>query len=192
MRKKIVALLIAATMACAPAAVYAAEDTDARIAALEERVAALEELVSKLTGPGVSAAPHEEAGESAPIGESGIGMEAAGFTLTYTGFDLLKSNDDCDAVALNFDFVNNSGETSAGGFAFDVTVFQHGREVDFASFRSGDSPAYDDKYTEIRSGSEPIAIAFGAKITDTSDIIVRIESSKDWQAEPVEFTVSLE
>ena len=38
MKKKIVALLIAASMACAPAAVHAAEDTDARLSELSTLV----------------------------------------------------------------------------------------------------------------------------------------------------------
>ena len=192
MRKKIVALLIAVSMACAPAAVHAAEDTDARIAALEERVAALEELVSMLTGPGVSAAPQEEAGEPAPIGENGIGLTANGCTLTYTGFELGKSYDDHDAVIVNFEFTNNSGTNTSALYEYYMKVFQHGREVEFATISSGVSQAYDDRDTEIRSGSEPIAVAFASKIDDTSDIIVNLSSSRDWDVEPIEFTISLE
>lgn len=192
MKKKIVALLIAASMACAPAAVHAAEDTDARIAALEERVAALEELVSMLTGPGVSTAPQKEAGEPTPIGESGVGIQANGCTLTYTGFELGKSYDDHDAVIVNFDFTNNSGESTCAFYEFYMKVFQHDREVEFATISSGVSQGFDDRDTEIRSGAEPIAVAFASKIDDTSDIIVRLESSRDWSAEPVEFTISLE
>lgn len=192
MKKRIVALLIAATMACAPAAVYAAEDTDARIAALEERVSALEELVALLTGPGVSAAPQEEAGEAAPIGDGGVGMAVDGFTLTYTGFELTEDRDGNGVVLLNFDFANNSGEPAAAQWKYSITVFQHGREVDYASISSSTSQAYKDCGTEIRSGSDPIAVAFAKKIQDTSDIIVRISSMTDWNAEPVEFTVSLE
>jgi len=192
MKKKIVALLIAASMACAPAAVYAAEDTDARIAALEERVTALEELISMLTGPGVSATPQQESEEPAPIGESGVGIQANGCTLTYTGFELGKSYDDHDAVIVNFDFTNNSGESTCAFYEFYMKVFQHDREVEFATISSGVSQAFDDRDTEIRSGAEPIAVAFASKIDDTSDIIVRLESSRDWNAEPVEFTISLE
>ena len=192
MKKKIVALLIAASMACAPAAVHAAEDTDARITALEERVAALEELISQLTGPGVSAAPQQEAEEAAPIGESGVGMQANGCTLTYTGFELTKSYDGKDSVLLNFDYTNNSGESKSAYFEYYFVVFQHDREIEYATVFEEDSQAFKDSQTQIRSGADPIAVAFAFEIEDTSDIIVRIESVKDWQAEPVEFAVSLE
>ena len=193
MKKKIVALLIAASMACAPAAVHAAEDTDARIAALEERVAALEELVSMLTGPGVSATPQQEAGEPAPIGESGVGLTSNGCTLTYTGFELGKSYDDKDAVILYFDFVNNSGESTYAHREFSITVFQHDREVESAVLAGNTAPQeYKDNDTEIRSGAAPMAVAFAKEIQDTSEIIVRIKGDREWDIDPVEFTVTLE
>ncbi|MBR2999558.1 MAG: DUF5067 domain-containing protein [Oscillospiraceae bacterium] len=184
MRK--LALLMAASLALAVPVFGSDTDLESRIAALEERVAALEAQIGGAPD-GVSKAPDQEAIDPGTVE---TGMVSEGCSLSYKRAELGKTYNGEDCVILYFDYVNGSGETSAAGFDFYVKVFQNNREQDSATV--SDNPAIKEKNTEYRSGAGPIEVAYASMITDTSDIIVNISSMKDFFAEDVEFSVSLE
>ena len=185
MLKRILACAVAAAMLCMPVSAAETEDLLKRIEDLEARVSALE-AQSGTTPEGVSAAPEQEAGELEPVE---TGMTAAGCTLEFKRWEFGKSDDGKDVVIMYFDFTNESGENKSAGNAFYVKIFQHDREMETAYL--DDNQAYSDKYVEFRSGAAPVEVAFASEIGDTSDIIVNISSFIDWNAEDVEFALSL-
>ena len=186
--KKLVALSLAGLLACAPFTAFADDaDLEARVAALEEKVAALEAQMSGSASEGVAAAPDQEA---ADVGDVETGLVSNNCSLEYIDFEVTKTYDDLDCVVLYFDFVNGSGDTTTASREYTVTVFQNGKEQDFGIV-SGNDPNHDWQ-TEIRSGSDPLKVAYAAEIQDMSDVIVRIQSGTDYDIEPIEFTLSLE
>jgi len=184
--KKLVVLSFVGFLAVTPITAMANEDLEARIAALEERVSALEAQAS-VVPDGVSAVQDSEPAE---LEDVETGMVAGGCSLSFKRAEVAKDNSGNDAVIMYFDFTNESGDNKSAGDAFYVKIFQHDREMSYASVY--DNPAVDDKYTEFRSGADPVEVGFASEIADTSDIIINISSMEDWEAEDVEFTVSLE
>ena len=183
--RKLICGIAVAFMIAAPA--FAAdEDLLARVEALEQRVAALETQIG--TPPEGVSAVQDKAPEELENVETG--MIADGCSLSFKRAEIGKDKDGNDAVIMYFDFTNESGENVSAGNAFYVKIFQHDREMDYASVR--DNPAVDDKYTEFRSGAAPVEVAFASKIADTSDIIVNISSMRAWDVDDVEFALSLE
>ena len=186
--KKLIALSLAGLLTCIPFSTLA-DDTDleARVDALEERVAALEAQLAGSPPEGVTAAPDQEVTD---VGNVETGLVSNNCSLEYTGFEVAKTYDDHDCVVLYFDFMNGSGETTTASREYTVTVFQNGKEQDFGIV--SDNEPNHDWQTEIRSGSDPLMVAYASEIQDMSDIIVRIKSGTDYSIEPVEFTVPLE
>lgn len=187
--RKVVALLITGIMLLTSFTAFADDDLEARVAALEEKVAALEAQLTGSVPEGVSAAPVQEV---ADVGEVETGMVANGCSLEYVEYEIGKTYDDQDCVILYFDFINGSGETSYARREFNITVFQHDKEQGYATLSFGTNQADTDVNTELRSGAAPLRVAFTSLIGDTSDIIVRIESNRDYDVEPIEFSLSLE
>ena len=185
--KKLIALAITGIMLLSPFTAFADDDLEARVAALEEKVAALEAQLSGSAPDGVSATPEQEV---ADVGEVETGLISNNCSLEYTDFEVSKTYDDLDCVVLYFNFTNGSGETTTASREYNVTVFQNGKEQDFGIV-SGNEPNHDWQ-TEIRSGSDPLRVAYVGEIQDMSDVIVRIQSGTDYSLEPVEFTLSLE
>lgn len=185
--KKLIALTITGLMLLSPFSALADDDLEARVAALEDRVAALEAQLSGSAPEGVAAAPDQEPVE---VGTVGTGIVAGGCSLEYVDYEVTKSYDDHDCVVLYFDFTNGSGETTSANMAFYMEVFQNGKEQEFAVVSN--NQAYDDRDTDLRSGAEPLRIAFASEIEDMSDIIVNLSSSLDWNAEDIEFSLSLQ
>lgn len=155
-----------------------ADDTDleARIAALEERVAALEAQVN--TAP-----------EDSGTGETE--MVENGRSLTFKRFEISKDYSGDDIVILYFDFFNGSDRTTSADHSFEVKVFQNDREQpESIAF---DCDAGDERYTEFRSGADPVEVAYASSIQDMSDIIVNVSNPFISNGDDfVEFTLSLE
>lgn len=189
MKRKLMVMAVVLVVSAASLTAFGSDDDILqRIEALEQRVEALEALQAGSTPDGVSAVqdPEPEALDNVETG-----MVAEGSSLSYKKAETGKTyNGEDDAVILYFDYINESGETSAAGYDFYVKVFQNGREMDSATI--SDNQAIKDAHTEFRSGAGIIEVAFARKISDNSDIIVNISSMKDWNAEDVEFAVSLE
>lgn len=179
MKKLIILITIMAFM---PMTVHA-EDLETRVQALEERVAALEAQLN--TAP--SDVPEQE---KVDPGTVETGMVENGCSLTFKRFEVSKDYSDNDIVILYFDFFNGSGETKSAEYAFEVKVFQNGREQpECIAF---DSDAGKERYTEFRSGAGPVEVAYASKIQDTSDIIVNISNPFISNGDDfVEFALSL-
>ncbi|MBP3873971.1 MAG: DUF5067 domain-containing protein [Lachnospiraceae bacterium] len=185
--KRFTAFILASLLACVPVTAFADDaDLEARVAALEEKVAALEAQLSGSAPEGVAAASDQEV---ADVDDVETGITADGCSLEYVDYEVTKSYDDADCVVLYFDFINGSGETKNAMATFVVDVFQNGKEQDFAIV--SDNEAMDDNSTDLRSGADPLRVAFGAKLEDMSDIIVSIHPMSR-SVDPVEFTVTLE
>lgn len=185
--KRIIASLIVGIMIIAPSSALAEEDLEARVTALEERVAALEAQIGA-PPEGVSAVPEQE---KIDPGTVETGMINNGSSLTFKRFELAKDYNDEDIVILYFDFFNGSGETTSASYEFEVKVFQNGREQEEAFIT--EIEAGQERYTEFRSGADPVEVAYASHIQDLSDIIVNISdpffSNED---DFVEFMLSLE
>lgn len=178
--KKLVALAVSGIMLLSPVTAFADDDLEARVAALEERVAALE---AQLSG----SASETEAEEPAS-GEKTI--EYGNCTLEYKDFVIDTDYEGDKAIILYFDFENKSDEVTNFYQTFDVSIFQNGKEAEITDFP--DDQASQDRFTDLRPGAAPIRVCTCYKLTDNSDIIVRMEPSLDFDAEPIEFTLSLE
>ena len=168
--KNLIAISLIGVLALTPLTAFADESS------LEERIAALEERVSNLeaqlnTPEGASAVHKQE--EIAPETVE-TGMVEAGCSLTFKRFELSKDYSGKDIVILYFDFFNDSGSTKSADHAFEVKVFQNDREQP-ESF-SFDSDAGTERYTELRSGADPVEVAYASTIQDMSDIIVNISN----------------
>lgn len=162
--KNLIALSLVGVLALTPLTAFADESS------LEERIAALEERVSILEAQ-LNATP-----EGAPTVHKQVetGMVEAGCSLTFKRFELSKDYSGKDIVILYFDFFNDSGSTKSADHAFEVKVFQNDREQP-ESF-SFDSDAGTERYTEFRSGADPVEVAYASTIQDMSDIIVNISN----------------
>ena len=181
MKKTLLTLALVAAMA-SPA--FASDDE--RIADLERRVAALEALVG--TKPeGVSAVPDQEQIEPEAV-ETGIIDD--GCSLSFKRAEVVQDYSGEDIVVLYFDFFNGSGKTTSAQMAFNITVFQHGREMDYAI--APDDEARGEYSRDFRSGADATEVAVARKIQDTTDIIVSLEPFISFGQNTVEFTVSLE
>lgn len=179
--------IVLAALFCMSMTVFGSEsDLEARIAALEERVAALEAQIGA-PPEGVTAAEAREPGE---IGDVETGMIAGGCSLSFKRAEVAKDGSGNDVVIMYFDFTNESGENQSASSAFYVKIFQHDREMDSATISN--NSAFDDKFTQFRSGAAPVEVAYVSQIADMSDIIVNISSFIDWNAKDVEFNLSLE
>lgn len=185
--RKVVALLITGIMLLTSFTAFADDDLEARVAALEEKVAALEAQLAGSVPEGVTAAPVQEV---ADVGEVETGLVSNNCSLEYTDFEVTKTYDDIDCVVLYFDFINGSGETTTASREYNVTVFQNGKEREHGVV-SGNEPGHD-WFTEMRSGSASLKVAYVGEIQDMSDVIVRIQSGTDYSIEPIEFTLALE
>ena len=186
--KKLITIILAGLMVCIPFVTYADEsDLESRVAALEERVAALEAQLTGLAPTGVSEAPNQEEVSPAAID---TGIEWEGCTLEYKDFELITDSDGNECVLLYFDYFNGSGETKNYYGSFEVEAFQNGKEMETASAQGNE--AYDEKYTDLRSGADPLRVASCFKLTDHSDIIVSLIGFTAFGEDPVEFTLSLE
>lgn len=186
---KKLAMLSLACMLAFPMTVHA-EDAD-RIAALEEKVAALEQRVAALEGTtpaGVSEAPAQESFELTGTVETG--MQYDGFSMEYVDFEITTDQSDVPCVILYFDYFNGSGETKHFSNSFDVTAFQHGKEMEPAYPSS--NQAWQDTTTDLRSGADPLRVGVSFAITDQTEIIVSIEGFAGRGDGPVEFTLALE
>ena len=186
---KKLAMLSLACMLAFPMTVHA-EDAD-RIAALEEKVAALEQRVAALEGgtpAGVSEAPAQEVFE--PAGTVETGLQYDGMSMEYTDFEITTDQSDVPCVILYFDYYNGSGETKHFTNSFDVTAFQHGKEMKHAYPSS--NQAWLDTATDLRSGADTLRVGVSFAITDQSEIIVNISGFAGKGGDPVEFTLALE
>lgn len=184
--KEFITLTITGILLLSPFSAFADDDLEARVAALEDRVAALEAQLAGSAPEGVAAAPDQEV---ADVGDVETGIVADGCSLEYAGFEVTKSYDDCDCVVIYFDFTNGSGETKNAMSTFHMDVFQHGKEQDFAIV--SENEAMDDNDTDLRSGADPLRVAFGAKLEDMSDIIVSVHPMSR-SVDEVEWSLSLE
>ena len=177
MKNKLIIGFLVGLMAIAPVTAYAADsDLEARIAALEERVTALEALIGST--------PEES-------GTDETEMVKNGCSLTFKRFEISKDYSGDDIVILYFDFFNDSGRTTSADYSFEVKVFQNDKEQ--SESISFDNEAGDERYTEFRSGADPVEVAYASNIQDMSDIIVNISNPFIGSGDDfVEFTLSLE
>lgn len=188
MKHKILVSLMAGMLMLSPIIAHADDsDLEARIAALEERVAVLEAQINA-SPEGVSAVPEQK--EVNP-GTVETGMVDDGCSLTFKRFEVSENYSGESIVILYFDFFNGSGRTTSADYKFEVKVFQNDREQ--SETISFDNEAGRERYTEFRSGADPVEVAYASNIQDMSDIIVNISnpfiSNED---DFVEFTLSLE
>lgn len=181
MKKTLLTLALVVTMA---SPVFASDDD--RITDLEKRVAALEAIIG--TKPdGVSAAPDQEQIEPEAV-ETGIIED--GCSLSFKRAEVVQDYSGEDAVVLYFDFFNGSGKTRSAQMSFNITVFQHGRELDYAVVTGNE--AGSEYSRDFRSGADATEVAVARKIQDMTDIIVSLEPFISFGQNTVEFTVSLE
>lgn len=177
MKYKIIVSLMVGMLVLFPIMVQADDaDLEARVAALEKRVAALESQINA-------------ASEDATTDEAG--MVDGGCSLTFKRFEVSKNYSGEDIVILYFDFLNESGKTISADHKFEVKVFQNDREQpESIAF---DNDAGKERYTEFRSGADPVEVAYASNIQDMSDIIVNISNPFISNGDDfVEFTLSLE
>ena len=192
MKKKIVALLIAATMACAPAAVYAAEDTDARISELESEVASLKERIESLeqliTGSEQTeeqteaSAPEETEADTSTDASSeteGIDLnslqkiENKGCILYYVGSQLDTDYSGEPCLYVYGYFVNNSDSKKAASLAFLPEAYQDGIALDTMIYSQ--NVAFQNHSTFVLPGADPLQVAFGFELRNTvSDVVLTI------------------
>lgn len=182
--KKLIALI--AIMTLMPMTVHA-DNLEARVQALEERVAALEAQLNA-TPESVSAVPEQK--EVDP-GTVETGMVDDGCSLTFNRFEVSENYSGENIVILYFDFFNGSGRTTSADYKFEVKVFQNDREQpECIAF---DSDAGKERYTEFRSGADPVEVAYASEIQDMSDIIVNISNPFISNGDDfVEFALSIE
>lgn len=175
--RKLITLTIIA-MLLSPILTYASDDLESRITALEERVSILESQIN-----GTQNETEYETGE--------MEMTENGCTLTFKRFEISKDYSDQDIVILYFDFLNDSGRTASADHSFEVKVFQNNKEQpECIAFDNG---AGRERYTEYRSGADPVEVAYASDIQDMSDIIVNISNPFISNGDDfVEFSLSLE
>ena len=181
MKKKIVTLLIAASMVCAPAAVYAAEDTDARIATLEsevtslkERIDALEQLVGTTSREDTASTPSTDATET-PAEQTSeeselITMTYDDCTFTYDHCELGSTYSGNPCLIIYGYFENHSDEAKSSMFTFQFNAYQNSRELSMTVLF--DNPAYSDSSTNILDGSDPIYVAYAYELQDTESEVL--------------------
>ncbi len=169
--KNLIALSLVGVLTLTPLTAFADESSlEERIAALEERVSVLEAKLNAT--PEDASAVHKQEEVDPETVETG--MVEAGCSLSFKRFELSKDYSGEDIVILYFDFFNGSGNTKSADHAFEVKVFQNDREQP-ESF-SFDSDAGTERYTELRSGADPVEVAYASTIQDMSDIIVNISN----------------
>lgn len=184
--KKLAMLTLAIALAI-PMTAHAEED---RIAALEEKVAALEQRVAALEGTApaeVSEAPEQEA-VAAPAIDTGV--EYKGCTLEYSDFGVFSDKDGNPCLLIYSNFFNGSGETKMYSNTFGIKVFQHGKQC-----KEGvalDDEAYNERFTELRSGADAIRVASCFKLTDMTEVIVNMNGFNGPVENAIEFTLTLE
>lgn len=188
MKYKILVSLLIGILTLSPITVHANDtDLEARVQALEERVATLESQINS-TPEGVSAVPEQE---KVDPGTVETGMVDNGCSLTYKRFEISEDYSGDDIVILYFDFFNGSGRTTSADYKFEVKVFQNDREQ--SESIAFDNEAGKERYTEFRSGADPVEVAYASNIQDMSDIIVNISNPFISNGDDfVEFTLSLE
>ena len=186
---KKLAMLSLACMLAFPMTVHA-EDAD-RIAALEEKVAALEQRVAALEGgaapAGVSEVPAQEAVAGPAID---TGVEYKGCTLEFSDFAVFSDKDGNPCLLIYSNFFNGSGETKMYSNTFGIKVFQHGKQC-----KEGvalDDEAYNERFTELRSGADAIRVASCFKLTDMAEVIVNMNGFNGPVENAIEFTLTLE
>lgn len=182
--KRFIALALAGVLTIAPMTTPAEEaDLQKQIDALTARVEALEAQI------GIKSEDVSEQTEMDTVtGETEITKH--GCTLKFKRYEVSQNYSGEDIVILYFDFFNDSGKTKSADHEFVVKVFQNGREqYETISF---DNDAGHDRYTEIRSGTDAIEVAYASELQDMSDIIVNLSPFIGSSDEFVEFTLSLE
>lgn len=197
MKKKIVALLIAASMACAPVAVYAAEDTDARISELESEVASLKERIesieqlitgseqtekqTEVTTPKESETEVSETEASIDANSETDGVdlnslqkiENKGCTLYYVGSQLDTDYSGKPCFYVYGYFVNNSDSKKAASLAFLPEAYQDGIALDTMIYSQ--NVAFQNHSTFVLPGADPLQVAFGFELRNTvSDVVLTI------------------
>ena len=197
MKKRIAALLIAASMACAPAAVHAAEDTDARISELESEVASLKERIESLeqliTGSEKTeeqtevSTPEEsetdvsetEASTDANSETDGVDLDSLqkienkGCTLYYVESQLDTDYSGKPCFYVYGYFVNNSDSKKAASLAFLPEAYQDGIALDTMIYSQ--NIAFQNHSTFVLPGADPLQVAFGFELRNTvSNVVLTI------------------
>jgi len=188
MKYKILVSLMVGMLILSPITAYSNDtDLETRVQALEERVAALEAQIN-VSPEGVSAVPEQK--EVDP-GTVETGMVDDGCSLAFKRFEVSEDYSGDSIVILYFDFFNGSGRTTSADYKFEVKVFQNDREQ--SESIAFDNEAGKERYTEFRSGADPVEVAYASNIQDMSDIIVNISNPFISNGDDfVEFTLSLE
>ena len=184
--RKTAAFLLAGAMVLSPVSVFANDDLEARVAALEERVAVLESQL----GLSASDIPTDDA--SADSEESGdLVFESDDCSLWYRDFEIVKDYQGGDAIVLYFDFVNGSDRNRAAMMTFNVQVFQNGKETGLAVVTQ-QIPEYNDSVAQVMPGADPVRVAFISKLEDLSDVIVRVSPLISLGGDYIEIPLSLQ
>lgn len=74
------------------------------------------------------------------------------YYVKITGYTLSKDYEDKDAIIINYDFTNNSADTTSAMMALNFQLFQDGVELDTAIVSGDDSYDSDAEMKDIKSG----------------------------------------
>ena len=113
----------------------------------------------------------EIGGVSAPAGGEGNDLMVIGdYEALYKGYELVTDNEGDDAIALYFDFTNNSAEEESVFWALYYYLYQDGVELDSTTvYVNGDSMTWMDDSTmdDVPPGqTRPVCITY--KLRDTT------------------------
>lgn len=155
--KKLIALFMAVALTLSTVTIYA-DEVDDRIKEIEAQIAELEAELKEL--------------KASKQSDDVLNVEYNGFELEYLSHGFEKGQYTGEVFAVYFNFTNNSDETQAACYEFDIKLFQNGVELKDNYMLLNQEQ--DNFYNEVRPGSSATICVTGETKDKSTPIEVEV------------------